>query len=264
MLMQTDFSPIDHIEMTTLAQMQRGGSWRMDTLHSYNDPILYWITRGQGRMVVSGKMRGYGPSNAVFLPAKTMHSIDLGPQCYGLAVTLPSDPLMTLPSTPQPIRVANVPGQSELTGLLDNLQRELVSDRPAHTRAARFHAGLISVWLERNLPEPTKPDAAERLVTRYCDLIEKRIDEGLNVEGYAAALDVTPTHLTRSTQACCAMSALELLTERVTHAARRRLTDTSMTIKAVSESLGFNSAAYFTRSFQAQTGLTPSAFRDAA
>ena len=264
MLMQTDYSPTDRIEVNTLAQMQRGGSWRVDTLHSNEDPILYWITRGQGRLVVAGKMRGYGPSNALFLPAKTMHSIELGPQCYGLAVTLPSDPLMTLPATPQQIRVANVPGQSELTGLLDNLQRELVSDRPAHSRAARFHAGLISVWLERNLPASAKPDAAERLVSRYCSLIEERISEGLNVEGYAAALDVTPTHLTRSPQSCCSMSALELLTERVTHAARKRLSDTSMTVKGVSESLGFNSAAYFTRSFQAQTGLTPSAFRDAA
>lgn len=264
MLMQTDYSPIDRIEVKTLAQMQRGGSWRLDTLHSNKDPILYWITRGQGRLIVAGKMRGYGPSNAIFLPAKTMHSIELGPQCYGLAVTLPSDPLMTLPATPQQIRVPNVPGQSELTGLLDNLQRELSTDQPAQGRAARFHAGLISVWLERNLPKPTKPDAAERLVSRYCALIEERMDGGMNVEAYATALDVTPTHLTRSTQACCNMSALELLTERVTHAARRRLTDTSMTIKAVSESLGFNSAAYFTRSFQAQTGLTPSAFREAA
>ena len=264
MLMQNDYSSIDLIEVNTLAQMQRGGSWRLDTLHSNKDPILYWITRGQGRFVISGKMRGYGPSNAVFLPAKTMHSMELGPQCYGLAVTLPSDPLMTLPATPQQIRVANVPGQSELTGLLDNLQRELTGERPAQSRAARFHAGLISVWLERNMPTQTRPDAAERLVTRYCALIEERIDGGMNVEAYSRALGVTPTHLTRSTQACCNMSALELLTERVTHAARRRLTDTSMTIRAVSESLGFNSAAYFTRSFQAQTGLTPSAFRDAA
>lgn len=264
MLMETDYSPLDRIQITTLAQMQRGGSWRMDTLHSYADPILYWITRGQGRCVVAGKMRGYGPSNALFLPARTMHSIELSAQCYGLAVTLPDDPLMTLPATPQQIRVANVPGQSELTGLLDNLQRELVSDRPAHIRAARLHAGLIGVWLERNLPEQTKPDAAERLVARYCDQIEKRMGDGLNVEAYAAELGVTPTHLTRSTQSCCGMSALDLLTERVTHAARNRLMDKSMTIKAVSESLGFNSAAYFTRSFQAQTGQTPSAFRDAA
>jgi len=79
----------------------------------------------------------------------------------------------------------------------------------------------------------------------------------------AAALGVTPTHLTRCCRAACGRSAIDLLQDRRIFEARRLLAETSLPVGRVGESLGFASAAYFTRAFQHLTGLTPSAFRRA-
>ena len=53
----------------------------------------------------------------------------------------------------------------------------------------------------------------------------------------------------------------ESLQDRRHYEARRLLSETRLPIKEVASALGFSSAAYFSRAFQAQTGRTPSSFR---
>ncbi len=84
---------------------------------------------------------------------------------------------------------------------------------------------------------------------------------GRDVADYAAALGVTPTHLTRACRAACGRTAHELLQDRLLFEARCLLSDTTLPVKDIAGRLGFGSAAYFTRAFHYQTGQTPSAFR---
>ena len=86
-----------------------------------------------------------------------------------------------------------------------------------------------------------------------------RTDKG--VAEYALELNVTPTHLTRACNVACGRPALQLLQDRRHYEARRLRTETRLPIKDVAQALGFSSAAYFSRAFQAQTGRTPSSFR---
>ncbi|WP_280322780.1 helix-turn-helix domain-containing protein [Sulfitobacter faviae] len=74
---------------------------------------------------------------------------------------------------------------------------------------------------------------------------------------HAAALGVTPTHLTRAVKAATGKSAADLLTERSCHAARRLLAETDHTAAEIAATLGFGSAAYFTRFMQQHSGLPP-------
>ena len=157
--------------------------------------------------------------------------------------------------------------QNELSGILDNIQREMDAQRPAHQRAARHHLGLLGVWLERQVDvaqaEDSRPDAARRLVARYTELLERDYASGRSVADYADALGVTPTHLTRVCNQTCARAASELLHDRVLFEARRLLSDTELPVNRIAISLGFTSPAYFTRAFQMRTGKTPTAFRKA-
>ena len=82
--------------------------------------------------------------------------------------------------------------------------------------------------------------------------------------GHAAALGVSPTHLTRVCRAETGRTAAELLTERSLHAARSLLGATDVPVQDIARHLGFGSAAYFTRFIQHQTGRTPTALRRAA
>ncbi|MGB2893881.1 MAG: AraC family transcriptional regulator [Albidovulum sp.] len=254
------------VRVVPLARLAAGGRWRIEAMRSISEPLLLWFTRGQGRITVGGVTRGYGAHNAVFIPAGTMYGYEAGPQSYGNAVFFGRGCTLDLPAVPLHLRVREVGPQAELSGLIDNIQRELESGRPGAERAARHHLGLLGVWLERNgetALDGKKPDAARRLAARYTELLEGEFRSGKGVSDYARALGVTPTHLTRVCNQTCGRSASDLLHDRVIFEARMMLSETRLPIARIAEALGFTSAAYFTRAFQHRAGKTPSAFRRA-
>ncbi|WP_343078912.1 AraC family transcriptional regulator [Ostreiculturibacter nitratireducens] len=257
------------LRLVPIPRLAHGGRWRVEAMRSLSEPLLLWFTRGQGRITVAGVTRGYGAHNAIFIPAGTMHGFELGPQAYGTAVFFGRDTEVALPKEPKHLRIRESAPQNELSGILDNIQRELESKRPGHERAAQAHLGLLGVWLERQIEvaqpeEKHRKDSARRLVARYTALLEKDFRSGMGVADYAAALGVTPTHLTRVCNQTCGRPASELLHDRTLFEARKLLKETDLPVNRISASLGFTSPAYFTRAFQARIGQTPTRFRKLA
>lgn len=239
--------------------------WRTEAMRSYSQPLLLWFTRGQGRITVSGVTHGFGPHHAIILPAGTMHGYEMLGQVFGSALFFPRQNELGLPDTPLHLRFREVQQQAEFTGLIDNIQRELKHKRPQQHRALNAHAELLSVWLTRETGEHTlhdfRPDAARRLATAFAALVEREYRTGKTVQDYATLLGVTPTHLTRSCRQACGRSASAILAERLHFEARHLLTQTRQPVKDIAASLGFRSAAYFTRAFQKHTGRAPTEFR---
>jgi AraC family transcriptional regulator, transcriptional activator of pobA len=262
------------LRLTPIARLAAGGKWRVEAMRALREPVLLWFTQGQGRITIAGTTRGYGPNNAFFLPAGTMHGFEIAPRVQGTAVFFGREHGLDLPRAPLFLRPRDPISQKELVAALENIQRELDGARPGSQRAARHHLGLLAVWLDRQIDRektleastgmPTaRPAAAQRLVARYASLLERDFRSNSAVADYAAALGVTPTHLTRACRATCGKTAHKLLEDRLLFEARRLLAETRMPIKDVAERLGYNSPGYFTRAFQKTTGLTPSAFRKA-
>jgi len=258
----------DTLKILTLAQWARGGNWRLDLPHSSPCHAFVWITRGQGRFTVEGLRRGLGVHNALAIPAGTLFSLDTGSQNFGLVCLIPPGGSVLMPDTPQHLRIREVHAQSELTSMLDSMQREQSLARPFHDEALRAHATLMTVWLRRAMIEhgaaPSEKSAAERLVMAYCALVERDFTTGRPMADYARALGVTPTHLTRSCRQCAGLTAAEILTRRTLHAARSMIEDTQMPLRHVAMQLGFASAAYFSRFVLHHTGQSPSALRKRA
>ena len=61
--------PLSRIKVQTFAQLTKGEPWLLEQLHVRNHHILLWTTRGQGRVLLHGLRRGFGPHNALFIPA---------------------------------------------------------------------------------------------------------------------------------------------------------------------------------------------------
>ncbi len=251
--------------LTPIHRLAQGGRWRVEAMRSYATDQLLWFTRGQGRITVGGVTRGYGAHNAVFIPANTMHSFDMTAQVFGTALYFPKDNGLVLPDAAHHLRIRDAHAQSELTVLLETLQRESEGTLPARDRLMLHTAGLISVWLERqralNEDSLASTDAARRLVRTYSALVETNYHSGMSVSDYADRLGVTPTHLTRVCKSTCGSTASDYLTDRKIAEARRLLADTNRPVKDIAADVGFGSAAYFTRMFQNRTGAAPVAFR---
>ena len=248
-----------------ISRLAQNGRWRVEAMRAYSEPLLLWFTRGQGRITIGGITRGYGAHNAILIPAGMMHGFDLGAQTSGSALFFGRAHGLDLPVDPVHLRLREVGPQAELAGIIEAIQRELESARPGHERAARFHLGLLGVFIERlsasAADEAPMPDAARRLARAYADLLEKNFRTGKGVADFARDLGVTPTHLTRVCNKTCGRSASDLLHDRLLFEARTLLIETRLPVQDVARTLGYTTPAYFTRAFQARTGRTPTDFR---
>lgn len=257
------------LRLTPISRLAAGGRWRVEAMRALREPVLLWFTQGQGRITIAGTTRGYGPHNAIFIPPGVMHGFEFAPRVQGTVVFFGRNHGLDLPQTPKFLRPRDPISQKELNATLESIQRELESQRSGSLKAAQHHLGLLGVWMERQLEreraaEPllaAQPDTAQRLVARYSSLLERDFRSNRAVAEYAEALGVTPTHLTRVCKATCGRGAHQILEDRIIFEARRLLEETRMPIKDVAQMLGYNSAGYFTRSFQKNAGMTPSAFR---
>jgi AraC-like DNA-binding protein len=248
-----------------LPRLSQGGRWRTEAMRSYSAPVLLWFTRGQGRITVAGSTRGFTAHNAVFLPPGTMHGFEMSGQVFGHAVFFPRDSALHLPDRAHHLRFRDAVEQNELSQMIEHLQREIDRDLPGSERALTLHAGLLAVWLDRQIAAldaaDTPENAARRLAAAFTALVERDFRLGRSIAAYAQDLGVTPTHLTRSCNSACGRPAHDILADRVFFEARSLLRDTATPVKTIAESLGFTSAAYFTRAFQKATGETPTGFR---
>lgn len=264
--MMTD--PQNRLALTAIAQNKAQGKWRTEAMRSHLSPRLIFVGRGQGRITIAGLTSGYGANNLIFIPAGTMYGFEVGPTVFGQMLTIPVAMDTEWPAEHVHLRLRDVVAQKELLAHMDALERELKSDQPGHDRAALYQLGLLSVFFERQMANRTDDTtdnrtktASARLVAAYTGLIERDFHKHMGVAEYAAALGVTPTHLARCCRQTSGKSALALLNDRILFEARLLLRDTNLPISQIAQDLGFGSAAYFTRAFQAQTGMTPSSFR---
>ncbi len=260
-----DLTTLSHLRLIPIPRLAQGGRWRVEAMRSLSEPCLLWFTKGQGRIILGGVTRGYAPHDAVFIPPGTMHGFEVGAGVLGTAVFFGRASDVTLPGQPRHLRIRDEDARAEIAATLTAIQRELDSPAPGASRAARHHVGLLGVWLERQIAqeeaEAPRPDAAHRLVARYAALVERDYRSAMGVADYAAALGVTPTHLTRCCKQANGRAAHDLLKDRRLFEARRMLAETRMPVAEIGRSLGFASPAYFSRAFQHLTGQSPSHFR---
>ncbi len=262
--MFTHAAPPLGFSVLSLGKLRMQEPWRMELLHAKPLHRLYWITRGQGRITVNGITRGYGPNTAVFVPAHGLLAIELPSQTQGLELCLPTDADLGVPDQPFHLRISVIEAQASLTSHLEKVEREIAARAPAMERALRGYGLLISAWMTRELSRQEGAilrEKSHRLVEQFATLMETHFRSGRGIADYAEMLQVTPTHLSRVCKEASGRPAHALLTERIMYEARRLLLETDMPAREIAETLGFSSAAYFTRAFSQAVGQSPSAFR---
>jgi len=256
------------ISLVTLAQLTQAGPWQLSLAHDRGQHLLIWITRGQGVALIDGARRGLGVHNALFIPARHLMALEPGRQGYGMALMIPADTSLTVPQSPQHLRIREVTAQTELTMLLEALGREQNTGRTLSQSAMLAYAELVAIWLRREMDsadQPAPPETAARHLSRaWCARLVTHYADPAGMAEHAAALGVTPTHLARVCRAETGRTAAGLLCERQVHAAHQLLIDTNVPVLDIARHLGFGSAAYFTRFMKAHTGAPPSALRQKA
>lgn len=265
--MAQDPSEIPDIRLSTLAQLMPLGRWQLELAHDRGHHLLLWITRGQGTGLLDGGRIGFGAHTALFVPARHLMALAPGRGCLGQALLIPAVSAIPLPARPLLLRIRAAAEQAELTGLLDAVSREQTSGRALAGTAIESWAQLAAVWLRRHAgqDELCQPgDRARDLTRRYGARLAEAFDSGATVAGHAAALEVSPEHLTRLCKTATGLGAGELLHQRLDHAARAYLCCGNAAVGDIARHLGFASASVFSRFVSRRSGLSPRALRASA
>lgn len=235
---------------------------RLDSCNGLNK--FFWISKGNGRCMINGITRSFGPNTVIFIPQDVPHQLELSSNVYGVVVTMDPDVPVALPTQNVFLPILNLMDQKQVANRFDRVYAEFNTSGIGRNLSVEYLVGLLAINVARMAQKhfkESKSTAAQRLMENFVNTLEKEYRTGRTLAEYAKELGVTPTHLTRVCQQVNGKSASRLIQERVLAEARMMLSNTDHKILEISNQLGFSSAAYFTRLFSAKQGQTPKEFR---
>lgn len=146
---------------------------------------------------------------------------------------------------------------------VEAMERELDRPRDGSTEAALAHltlllvgAARISVDIGNDLRIRREP-----LLATVFEFIEEHYHEPISLAAVAAAVGLTPGHLTTVVRRKTGRSVHRWITERRMTEARRLLRETDLTVEAVALRVGYRQPSYFIKHFRRDHTVTPAVWR---
>ncbi|MBI1201992.1 MAG: helix-turn-helix domain-containing protein [Rhodopseudomonas sp.] len=228
------------------------------------------IARGGGQATLEGRQHRLRPMSAVYVPAGQVHGFSFKPGTQGWVVTMPSEILDEVLTPTEGLgralsRAAVLRGTPAMRQTMKEIFAEYSGRHFARAHILKARSALLLGLVARALADNDAPPGhghGAELIRQFEALIDSHYLQHWPVARYAATLKITPTHLSRLTREAYGCPASQMIRDRVVREARRNLVYTNMAISTIAYSLGFSDPAYFSRTFAAATGLSPSEFRD--
>lgn len=227
------------------------------------------IARGGGEATLESRRHRLRSMTAINVPAGDVHGFRFRPGTEGWVVTIATEILDEVLTSSEGLdRVLSKAAVMRGTPALRRLMVEIFTEHGGR-QFARAHLlkalaanllGLVARALAADRAA-TAPAAGAGVIRRFEALLDARYREHWPVARYAAALAITPTHLTRLVREAHGCPATHMIRDRLVREARRHLVYTNLPIAKIAYALGFDDPAYFTRTFTNATGLSPSDFR---
>lgn len=253
--------------------------WEIDAhLHQGLYQIL-WLRQGRATVLLDESRESVAGPEAIVVPPGVVHGFRFEPGTDGLVLTLSArflvegefqsvgEAFRSLFAGPATIRFdAGEAPQQRLDALLRELAAEFMlpgnADSPVPVWLARALVWRLAQASERqHLARGAAAHRHPALFTRFLLLVEERFLEHWSVEQYASRLGLNTARLNRLARAESGRSALELVHERLTREACRRLVYIAAPVAGVAEELGFADPAYFSRFFKRRMGMNPHRWR---
>jgi AraC family transcriptional activator of pobA len=145
------------------------------------------------------------------------------------------------------------------------LHDELAQRRDGYREAVLAHLVLLLVGVSRLAADVVGDlrENREPLLAEVFDVIERRYPQPLSLRDVAAAVNISPGHLTSTLRRRTGRTVQEWITERRMVQARRLLAATTLPIGEVGRRVGFPDPGYFARTFGKLHGTTPTQWRQA-
>jgi AraC family transcriptional activator of pobA len=242
---------------------------------------VLWLQQGTADVLLDEQRESVQGPVAIVVPPGVVHGFRFAPATDGLVLTLSAKFLEAgefqavgeafralfaapglMPFEPEQVTAAR----------LNALLRELLTE----FLLPGSDGSPVPVWLARSLvwrlaqasargqqSQGKRAHDHQALLTRFLLLVEQHFLEHWPLERYASRLGLSTPRLNRLVREQRGVSALELVHERLTREACRRLIYIAAPAARLASELGFEDPAYFSRFFKRRTGSSPQAYRQA-
>ena len=143
------------------------------------------------------------------------------------------------------------------------IERELQAPRDGSTEAALAHLTLLLVSVARisiDIGHDLRLRSEPLLATVF-EFIEAGYHEPISLATIAAAVGLTPGHLTTVVRRKTGRSVQRWITERRMAEARRLLRETNLPVEAIATRTGYRQPSYFIKHFRRDHTITPAIWR---
>jgi AraC family transcriptional regulator, transcriptional activator of pobA len=262
------------IHLESLDSRSRPGEWTIQS-HVHRDlNHLIFISEGGGAMSAEDGKVSFEAPCLLMVPVGVVHGFVWQRESRGWVTTIAESYLRHLAARDADVAslfrrasVINldVSERERMERTVEQIGIELGSVLPGGRAAVE--AGLLSVVvlaLRRSHPCRSSPIGSWRkadLVARLRERIERRFRLREPVAVYAKSLGTSMTALRQACASVAASSPAAMLDERTLLEAKRLLLYSSSSIGEISEAVGFNDPAYFSRFFARHAGRAPRLFR---
>ena len=254
--------------------------WEIDAhLHQGLYQIL-WLVRGSAEVMLDewrGPVEGLA---AIVVPPGVVHGFRFAPETDGMVLTLSArflvegefeavgEAFRQLFRAPGVLHFSPEDGEAQrLKAQMSELSAEFLLPGSADAPVLRWLARAVVWRLARASAQGQREGGESRahqaLFTRFLLLVEQHFLEHWPMERYASRLGLSTQRLNRLVRAERGCTALELVHERLTREACRRLIYVAAPAASLGHELGFEDPAYFSRFFKRRTGQSPQQWRQA-
>ena len=211
---------------------------------------------------------------ALAMPSGVVHAFQFEPDTHGYVLTIEESMLArsagdhpaALFLQPALVDLASSPPEAaRLVALFEQIALEFRDGGRATAAVLQWLAGaaLVLVLRQHESLAREKTQGAREAADfhRFRALVETHLTAHWSIPAYARELGLSESRLNRACRIAAGKSALEIVQDRLTLEARRRLIHVAGSVAALAYELGFEDPAYFWRFFRRRTGMTPNEFR---
>lgn len=269
----------DMLHIEEVQSRSRLYQWEIEPhLHQGLYQIL-WIHKGSADVVLDEWHEQVSGPAAIVVPPGVVHGFRFAPFTDGRVLTLSArflvegefqqvgESFRSLFSAPGILYFSGDDTEFQrLSNQLAELSAEFALPESAQSPVVQWLARAVVWRLARasaRQPAGEQAHQHQALFTRFLLLVEEHFLEHWPMERYASRLGLSAQRLNRLVRAESGRSALELVHERLTREACRRLVYIAAPAASLAHELGFEDPAYFSRFFKRRTGLSPQRWRQA-
>ena len=241
--------------------------------------VLY-ARSGSIKAVLEGAQFDLNGQFLILMPSLSIHGFDISADTDGWVITLPNAGLKEILSpAPQLLGALNHPQVliaedgnlpfGRVDDLFRHIAEEFAAEAPARQFVLRSAIGQLLALIFRSHSAPTRTgfkinSKGDGKLAAFRDRVESRFRDHDSIQDYADDIGMTPAHLNRICRHITGKSALQIVHERMMIEAKRDLVYSTMTVGEIATVMGFGDAAYFSRFFTRNAGLSPARYRQAA